>query len=157
VTTAGRTFSLASAAKAILRKTADKKIEEFLKRVEIVNSSNHYIYEVVTVVVFGSYLSEQDKINDIDIGVALERKTTDTALFEESYEQCIRQAEEDGRHFGTHLERIFWPERKNHNYLNNSFENLNEHILQSHCQHLRIIDGLEASWTPMVINDTKIT
>lgn len=62
--------------------------------------------------VFGSYLSEQDKINDIDIGVALERKTTDRAVFEEMFEQCIRQAEQGGRHFGTHVERIFWPERE---------------------------------------------
>ncbi len=112
VTTAGRTFSLASAAKPIFRKTADKRIEEFLKRVAIINSSNHYIYEVVKIAVFGSYLSEQDKINDIDIGFALERKTTNRALFEKMYEQCIRQAEEDGRYFGTHVERIFWPERQ---------------------------------------------
>lgn len=129
VTTAGRTFSMASAAKPILRKTADKKIQEFLDRVETVNCSNHYIYEVVKVVVFGSYLSEQDKINDIDIGVALERKTTDRAVFDEMFEQCIRQAEQDGRHFGTHLERIFWPEREIQLFLKSRSRSISLHPL----------------------------
>jgi predicted nucleotidyltransferase len=129
VTTAGRTFSIASAAKPILRKTADKKIEEFLKRVEIVNSSNHYIYEVVKVVVFGSYLSEQEKINDIDIGFALERKTTDGALFEEMHKQSIRQAEEDGRYFSTHVERIFWPEREIQLFLKSRSRSISLHPL----------------------------
>ncbi len=129
VTTAGRTFSMASAAKPILRKTANKKIQEFLDRVEIVNSSNHYIYEVVKVVVFGSYLSEQDKINDIDIGVALERKTTDRAVFEEMFEQCIQQAEHDGRYFGTHVERMFWPEREIQLFLKSRSRSISLHPL----------------------------
>jgi predicted nucleotidyltransferase len=139
VTTAGRTFSMASAAKPILRKTANKKIQEFLDRVEIVNSSNHYIYEVVKVVVFGSYLSEQDKINDIDIGVALERKTTDRAVFEEMSEQCIRQAEQGGRYFRTHIERIYWPERETHLFLKSrsrsiSLHSLNDEVIKSAVQ-----------------------
>jgi predicted nucleotidyltransferase len=129
VTTAGRTFSLASAAKPILRKTADKKIEEFLKRVEIVNSSNHYVYDVAKVVVFGSYLSEQDKINDIDIGIALERKSANEARFKEMNEQSIRQAEEDGRCFSTHVERIYWPQREVHLFLKSRSRSISLHPL----------------------------
>lgn len=74
VTTAGRTLALASAAKPILRKTADKKITELLGRVATINSSNQYVYAVTKVVVFGSYLSEQERINDVDIAIALEKR-----------------------------------------------------------------------------------
>ncbi len=62
VTTAGRTLALASAANPIRRKTADKKIAELLKRVVTINSSKQYVYAVTKVVVFGSDLSEQERM-----------------------------------------------------------------------------------------------
>ena len=79
--------------------------------------------------VFGSYLSEQNKINDIDIGVALARKTTDIAVFEEMLEQCIRQAEQDGRYFSTHVEPIFWPEREIQLFLKSRSRSISLHPL----------------------------
>ena len=136
VTTTGRTLALASAAKPILRKTADKKIAEFLERVVIVNSSNHYLYDVTKVIVFGSYLSEQDRINDIDIGITLKKKTMNETRFKEMCEQSSRQAEKDGRCFSTYVERISWPQREIHLFLKSrsraiSLHPLHDEVLRS--------------------------
>ena len=82
VTNKGRTLALASAAQPILRKTAERKISELLERVKIINTSPRYLFEVTKVIVFGSYLTEKQKINDIDIAVTLERKEADNNKFE---------------------------------------------------------------------------
>lgn len=141
VATAGRTLALASAAKPILRKTADKKIAELLERVTIVNSSNHYAYDVRTVVVFGSYLSDQDRINDIDIGIALEKKTANEDLFMEMCERSIQQASKGGRCFSSYAEQIYWPQQEVHLFLKSrsraiSLHSLQDEILQSAVQKI---------------------
>lgn len=139
VTNTGRTLALASAAKPILRKTADKKITEFLERVSIINSSNHYVYDVTKVIVFGSYLSDQERINDIDIGIALEKKTTNKTRFQEMCEQSIQQAEKNGRFFSTYVERIYWPQQEVHLFLKSrsraiSLHPLHDEVLKSAVQ-----------------------
>lgn len=141
VATAGRTLALASAAKPILRKTADKKIAELLDRVTIVNSSSHYAYDVRTVVVFGSYLSDQDRISDIDIGIALEKKTANEDLFMKMCERSIQQASKDGRRFSSYAEQIYWPQLEVHRFLKSrsraiSLHSLQDEILQSAVQKI---------------------
>jgi len=129
VTTAGRTLALASAAKPILRKTADKKIAELLERVAIINSSNHYVYAVTKVVVFGSYLSEQDRINDVDIAIALEKKTMSAARFEDLCKRSIQKAQKDGRRFSTQVEMIYWPQQEVHLFLKSRSKAISLHSL----------------------------
>ena len=67
-------MALSSAAKPITRSTAERKLKEFLERVIEVKKSKYYLYKVSKVVVFGSYLSEKEKINDIDISISLVAK-----------------------------------------------------------------------------------
>ncbi len=129
VTTAGRTLALASASKPILRKTADKKISEILNRVATINSSNHYVYAVTKVVVFGSYLSEQERINDIDIGIALEKKATSEDCFIEMCEQSIQKAQKDGRRFRTQVEMMYWPQQEVHLFLKSRSKAISLHSL----------------------------
>ena len=136
VTTAGRTLALASAAKPILRKTADKKIAELLERVATINSSNQYVYAVTKVVVFGSYLSKQERINDVDIAIALEKKATSDARFAEMCEQSIQKAQKDGRRFSTQVEMIYWPQQEVHFFLKSrskaiSLHSLHDEVLRS--------------------------
>jgi DNA-binding IclR family transcriptional regulator len=67
----GCRFSLASAARPLTRKTAERRLAEFIERVRALNANDYYLYRVRTVRVFGSYLTERDRINDIDIAVEL--------------------------------------------------------------------------------------
>lgn len=108
----GCSLALASAAKPIKRKTAEKKIEEFLKRVEEVNKNEYYLYRVDKAVVFGSYLSDQEQINDIDLVVVLKRKDGD---FDKFYNETMKRAgdaEANGGHFSSANSKLYYTHRE---------------------------------------------
>jgi len=112
----GNALGLASAAKPITRKTADRVLSEFLDRVCQVNSDRSFLKMVRKVLVFGSYLSDASRINDIDLAVELVWKEDHPSVrgkeradvaFEHS---CA--AQDKGRHFGTLIDRMEWPENE---------------------------------------------
>lgn len=110
----GCSLALASAAKPVTRKTAEKKIEEFLQRVEEVNKNEYYLYRVDKVVVFGSYLSDQERINDIDVVAVLKRKGDDLDKFRAETMKRANDAEANGRKFsGANSKRYYTYEEVN--------------------------------------------
>jgi len=76
----GSTFALASGARPIARATAEKRVSEFLQRVKRVNTDDYYLYAVEKVIAFGSYLSDADRLNDIDLAVELRPKHGDRGI-----------------------------------------------------------------------------
>lgn len=134
----GNTLAMATAAKPILRATADKKISEFLERVAVVNSENYFLYEVVEVAVFGSYLSNKERINDIDISISLEPKNTDTIRQQELDLERTNEAIEDGRKFSNTLEALYWPEYQIVRFLKSHSRSISLHQdegLLKRCKH----------------------
>lgn len=109
VTLRGSAFSLASAARPLTRKTADKKLKEFLDRVHAVNDNPELAYRVHKVAVFGSYLTEKERINDIDIAVELVHREADPHKCQAIKEARINKAIENGRHFATFIDEVIWP------------------------------------------------
>jgi predicted nucleotidyltransferase len=109
MTLAGSTFSQASAARPLTRKTARRKLDEFLDRVREVNRDDRLVYRVRRVVVFGSYLTEQERINDIDVAVELEKRYAG-AEDRAARQARIREANAAGRQFATYMDTIFWPQ-----------------------------------------------
>lgn len=105
----GNSLSLASAAKPLTRKTATRKLREFLDRVQEVNANSYYLYKVKRVVLFGSYLTDRDRINDIDVAVEVVSKYV---LEEQNQRNAERRREAriEGKHFSTFLDDMFWPE-----------------------------------------------
>ncbi len=71
LTDEGIRFAQASAAAPLRRATAERKLREFMARVEQVNQSDEYAYRVPRVVLFGSYLTDAERVNDIDLAVEL--------------------------------------------------------------------------------------
>ena len=71
LTDEGMRFAQASAAAPLRRATAERKLHEFIARVEQINQSDEYAYRVARVVVFGSYLTDVERVNDIDLAVEL--------------------------------------------------------------------------------------
>ena len=112
VTLKGSTLSLASASKPIRRKTAEKHIGKFLQRVIEVNSNNYYLYKVIKVIVFGSYLSNIDLLTDIDIAVEIKSKINDIEERIEIEQERTHNAANEGRQFINILDRVFWPQRE---------------------------------------------
>src|SRR5207244_9199864 len=113
VTTLGNALAMATAGKPIHRRTADRLLSDFLSRVKQVNEDDHFLYKVTRVVVFGSYLDAQkETLNDLDLAVDLEFKEADMSKRRALLDERIREAREQGRHFGTHLAQVSWPIRE---------------------------------------------
>ena len=106
VTLNGSALSLASAAKPIHRKTAEKNLQKLLDRAKTVNSDDYYLYRVSKVIIFGSYLSTQDRINDIDVAVELISKINDKDERARAENDKINEAQ---RPFINIVDRMFWP------------------------------------------------
>jgi predicted nucleotidyltransferase len=112
LTIKGNALKLASAAKPLTRKTADKKLEEFLQRVHEIRSNPNYIFKVKSVHVFGSYLHEKVRLGDIDLAIELQPKEADPDRFQKLRQQRIDAAIRGDRHFSSFLEQIMWPENE---------------------------------------------
>jgi hypothetical protein len=120
----------ASAAKPITRKTANSVLQEFMKRVDIVNIRDTYAYTVESVVLFGSMLSDKELLGDVDVALELQHAVPDREGFDQwrEYRYCI--AMNNGRRFGTTLERLAWPRTEVLLYLKSHSRGLSLHSLE---------------------------
>ena len=71
LTDEGNRFAQATAAAPLRRATAVRKLREFMARVDQVNQSDKFAYRVTRVVLFGSFLTDAERMNDIDLAVEL--------------------------------------------------------------------------------------
>jgi predicted nucleotidyltransferase len=106
----GNSLSLATSAKPILRSTADKKIKEFMERVVMVNKEKYFLYKVTKVVLFGSYLGNKEKINDIDISITLVPKDENAERQRALNLERTNEAIAEGRRFNNIVEQLYWPQ-----------------------------------------------
>jgi hypothetical protein len=110
----GSTFSLASAAKPILRQTAEKHLALFLDRVKFINDSPDFLLKIRKVEIFGSYLSEVERLNDVDVAVEIIWKEDHPCVRgKDKSKVALQHAEKaikNGRHFGIYFELLTWPE-----------------------------------------------
>lgn len=111
LTIKGMALSMASAAKPITRRTAERLVSEFLQRVEEVNNDSDLLYFVSEVVAFGSLLTASPTLSDIDLAVMYTRKFCQTHWTAQS-RQRVAIAEANGRHFSGFFEMLGWPERE---------------------------------------------
>lgn len=70
----GNKLSLASASKPITRDKAIQLLKQFLDRVFEVRDSPKFLYKIVDVRVFGSFIIQKQKLSDLDIWINLEPK-----------------------------------------------------------------------------------
>lgn len=117
-TSAGSEFSAATALKAIIRSTAENGIADLLKRVAYVESMDIYLYRVTTIIAYGSYLTTDDHLHDVDLSVTLASKISDPVLRHEMEEKQILQDENKNRVVSV-AERLSWPKTKVMWYLKN--------------------------------------
>ena len=124
----GNALALASAAKPILRATADKKINEFLTRVKEVNTNEYYLYKIEKVLVFGSYLGEGEKLGDIDLAVKIVPKEADKSKRQKIFTGRSIDAKNNGRHFSNIVEEILWPQEEVLKYLKSHSRSISIHF-----------------------------
>ena len=109
LTNYGHDLANASGAKQICRKTAERVLTDFLERVRKVNATSQYLYRVEDVILFGSMLSDAERLGDVDVAVNLAPKVSRSTKFQEWHAARIRAAQSEGRCFHTVLERAYWP------------------------------------------------
>jgi predicted nucleotidyltransferase len=109
LTIKGQALANASAARLLHRKTAERLLAQFLERVQRVNSTQEYVYRVEHVVLFGSILSDTDRLGDVDVAVQLQPKVDNDDAFQEWSVVRRRAAEAKGRNFRTVFDWAMWP------------------------------------------------
>jgi hypothetical protein len=109
-TMAGNALANASAAPPISRAEASRQLQQFLERVALVNADDALPQRVGKVVIFGSYLSNQDRIGDIDLAIRLDRRPQFAERWTEVVLARAESAERRGRRFRGFLDRLAWAE-----------------------------------------------
>jgi hypothetical protein len=105
----GVNLAYASAAKPIHRETAERVLTEFLERVERVNATPEYVYRVDTAILYGSMLSDAERLGNVNVAVNLESKAKDETEFQEWSGTRRHAARVKGRSFSTIVEQAYWP------------------------------------------------
>lgn len=104
----GNALAMASAARPVLRKTAERVLAEFLGRVKAVKESEAFLYRVRRVIMFGSMLdADRSRVNDIDLVVELEHKVDDRDLAFRMDQEYAASRQREGRSFSTHVDYLF--------------------------------------------------
>jgi len=104
----GISLSLASAAKRITRKTAERTVTEFMNRVDIANARGDFLFWITSVVVYGSYLTDRESLGDVDFAVELTWREADEKKHHKLIWDRVHAARNAGRHFGNITEEVSW-------------------------------------------------
>jgi predicted nucleotidyltransferase len=129
----GSTLGLASAAKPVTRKTANRIFSEFMDRVSQVNSDPSFLVKVKKILVFGSYLTDALRINDIDVAVELTWKENHPLVLNKDRAQLALNlsniAENKGKKFSSFIDRLEWPEHEVRLFLKSRSRTLSIHSI----------------------------
>ena len=96
----------------ISRAAAERTLEAFMQRVRAVNSDPDYLETVTGVIVFGSFLSPEKDLGDVDVGIQLERKPMSEEVFMQLAEARRTLAQGRGRRFRNLSDWATWPTRE---------------------------------------------
>jgi hypothetical protein len=129
VTMLGNSFSQAMATPRIYRKTAEDQLQKFLERVNIVNSQEKYLCGVTAVVVFGSYLTDKDRLGDLDVAFSLVSKFEGEERHNKNH-QRVMEAIHKGKRFNNIVDEICWPQNEVTLFLKNRKRTLSFHTFE---------------------------
>jgi predicted nucleotidyltransferase len=129
VSNAGLAFANASAAKPINRKTANRALLDFMVRVQALNAGDEYPYRVESVVLFGSMLSDKERLGDVDLAVELLRATNNNRDFDRRCNYRYSLAANDLRRFRSDSDWMAWPTVEIFRYLKSRSRSLSLHNL----------------------------
>lgn len=103
----GEQLVRASAAGKISRNAAESALTGLLARAEQYNSDSHKPLTVEAIVVFGSFLGENEKLGDLDIAVKSRHRDPKDP---DPSATALAYAERSGRHFSNIVEWLSWPD-----------------------------------------------
>jgi len=98
---------MAQKGSGVLRSTAEKILEEIVRRADEANANADFAYSVMRIAVFGSYVnSEKDKLGDLDIAVDLAPRYDDDEAQHRAEAEALRRR---GPHTYSIIDRAYFP------------------------------------------------
>ena len=145
----GMRLANANATKRVARKTAERKLAELLKRVDEVNANPEFAYKVAKVAVFGSYVTGDDTLGDLDLVVTLRPRHFSETAFQDHRKERVKLRIMRGGSLTT-FEQVWWPKREDMQYLKarSSFYSFHEETdeIAKECEQLIMCE--ESDSTP---------
>lgn len=128
LTNCGMRLAHASAAKPIHRKTANRLLNEFVERLHTVNATSEYLFQVNEAVLFGSMLSDVDRLGDVDVAIDLQPKVCYLSAEFNVWSMERRDvAKTSGRSFHTNASWALWPRNEVYQQLKANSHSLSIH------------------------------
>ena len=116
MTVKGCALAGASAAQPIRRELAQRRLHELIERMAQANRDDRFLVGVQEAAVFGSYLTSQSHLGDLDVHYTTYRKIGDA---EEFMRVSRRLARASGRRFDRFIDELYWPETELGRFLKN--------------------------------------
>jgi predicted nucleotidyltransferase len=91
----------------ITRAKADELIADLVERAKAVDADPQYLYGISRLAIFGSYLTGNEKLGDIDIAVELGPKERHPPTHWK-----LVEVQRQGAPRGNMLQQLYWPEQK---------------------------------------------
>lgn len=129
VTLQGNSLGNAKAIPSIQRAKADALFESFMLRVKELNKNPKYLYKISRIELFGSYNTNTETVNDIDIGYRLEKKGKDRKKWREKDRRQVRMAKNAGVNFNSFMAELFYTRKVALKYLKSRSPYLSLHDL----------------------------
>ena len=107
LTADGARLAAASAARPITRQSADRIVREMLGRIEEINRDTKFAFCVGDAAIFGSYLTDKERISDVDVAFRIVPRYADEATQKKAEHESRLRA---NRELRTIFEQIIWPQ-----------------------------------------------
>lgn len=108
----GNALGMAKASKPVKRESAQSVLSELMERVKTVNERQELAYRVESLVVFGSYLSDAKRLNDLDVAVEFNPRSSDEGTWRRLCQASMERAYAAGRRFRNVVEHVGWPQHE---------------------------------------------
>lgn len=112
-TVLGNALAMASFGSPMTREAAERLLQGLVERARAYNEDPLRPLIIERLRIFGSYLDPAvDTLGDLDVELSFTKK-------DGSSKAALDYANRSGRRFGTHVERLFWPQTELMQYLKN--------------------------------------
>jgi len=126
----GSRFGNASASSPISRQKATQLLNELIERAKSINSNDELVYVIESLRVFGSYLSENDALGDLDVGFKLTARLAGEE-FTLQNQKRIDLARSNNKSFSSFIDELCWPNKEVMLMLKNNQRGLSLHDVET--------------------------
>jgi hypothetical protein len=116
----GNALAQASFRRPISRRTAERHLRSVIQRAEEYNPDDKHFFDIIEIVVFGSYLDPGvSHVGDLDLAIVTRDRVGTDDPADDLAKRALAYADASGRQFNSFYDRLAWAEREVIRYLRN--------------------------------------